>query len=339
MMNPETIDRYMQQLEELTMEWKRSQIPQKDRPARKPRPHNPGIWTIRAQSCFDGEEHLIHIKKQSDLHAGHPHRPHKHDFFEFNFVCKGQCHNTVDDQEFLYGPETIILMNPNAVHSCWVESTESQVVNLLVRTQAVEKVFMNLLSDGDPIFRFFLDSLYGQEEVPSCLVFHSDEKVQDIFYEMVDEFLNRGPFYQQMMMSDMFKLFVQLLRLNPSPRKLEHAPPPSPVSKVLSYIRQNYATCSLQELSEIFHYSTSYLSRIIKEETGKPFSELQTQYRLESACNFLRNSTFSAETIASIIGYCDVSYFYKVFKKTYHMNPTDYRRAEVSLPEDSLLQS
>ena len=117
MKSPEEIDHILQQLEEMTVEYQWSREPHPDRPAVKCKVRQTGTWTISAKNCFDGENHLIHIKKQSDVHAGHPHRPHKHDFFEFNFVCKGRCHNTVDGQQFLYGPQTLILMNPNAVHS------------------------------------------------------------------------------------------------------------------------------------------------------------------------------------------------------------------------------
>ena len=46
---------------------------------------------------------------------------------------------------------------------------------------------------------------------------------------------------------------------------------------------------------------------------------------MESACNYLKNYTLSTEKIAEIIGYNDLSYLHKVFKKNFLMTPKEYR--------------
>ena len=251
---------------------------------------------------------------------------HRHEFFEFNFLCRGHCHNQVDGQDLYYGVDTLILMSPEAAHGCWVDSVEDQVVNFLITPDVVEHCFINLMSSDNHIARFFLDYLFGQKQMPTYMLFHIDETVMDIFWDMIREYLQKPPFYEQIILSDMIKLFAELIRRNSAPEetpKSEHAE----LSEILSYMQQHCADVTLRELSETFNYSYVYISRMLKKETGKTFSDLLTEVRLQRACNYLRNSTISAETISELIGYSDVSYFYKVFKRRYQTNPSEYRKA------------
>lgn len=322
-------NQYLHRLETMTMEyqvrhgqrsWRRSEAPSKRSQS------SDGIRVIRAESCFDRETHFIHLKKHSDVYAGQvPVAQHRHDFFEFNFICCGTCHNLLGEKQLLCGPDQLLLMNPKAAHVCWVDDIESQVVNLLLRPEIVDHVFLNLLSADDPIARFFLDSLYGQNSMPDYLLFQINEKVMDIFWNLVDEFVCRRQFYEQVMLSEVLKLFAELLRLNPmsQPTVTKNT---GQANDILEYMKRHYTNVSLSELSEIFHYSSVYISRILKKETGKSFSELLIDYRLSRACNFLKNSNISSENISEIIGYSDVSYFYKIFKREFHMNPSEYRK-------------
>ena len=43
---------------------------------------------------------------------------------------------------------------------------------------------------------------------------------------------------------------------------------------LIQYINQNYSTVTLKTLSEAFHYSESFLSRMIHRQAGKTFPEL-----------------------------------------------------------------
>ncbi|MCI8497124.1 MAG: hypothetical protein HFE85_02580, partial [Clostridiales bacterium] len=64
-----------------------------------------------AKSCFDSTGEDIYLKKHSDFYVGRFSYPHYHDFFEFNFVCRGSCVNIVDGNRIVQTPDTLILMN------------------------------------------------------------------------------------------------------------------------------------------------------------------------------------------------------------------------------------
>jgi methylphosphotriester-DNA--protein-cysteine methyltransferase len=69
-----------------------------------------------------------------------------------------------------------------------------------------------------------------------------------------------------------------------------------------------------------------YLSRYIKKETGYNLSYLIREYRLSRAATMLRETRCSVEEIMYRVGYTDISYFYKVFKKKYQYTPNQFRK-------------
>lgn len=107
--------------------------------------------------------------------------------------------------------------------------------------------------------------------------------------------------------------------------KTEHN---KPVTQVLDYIKQNHAkNLTLQETAELFHFSTSHLSRLIKANTGLNFSEYLNQVRLQRAAELLKDPTLKISLIATQVGYRDPSYFNRLFKKHFGVTPNQYRNS------------
>ncbi|OPZ75637.1 MAG: HTH-type transcriptional regulator YesS [Firmicutes bacterium ADurb.Bin456] len=92
-----------------------------------------------------------------------------------------------------------------------------------------------------------------------------------------------------------------------------------------------YQDLSLEAVARKFFLSPSYLSRIFKNETGSNFIEYVTMVRLRRAGQFLGGSEESIASIAGKVGYNDVKYFSRVFKKYMGVTPGEYRR-QVSNP-------
>ena len=59
---------------------------------------------------------------------------------------------------------------------------------------------------------------------------------------------------------------------------------------VLVYIETHYADGSLSELARERHYECSTLSRLIRQQTGKSYTELVQEKRLSQAAWLLRHS-------------------------------------------------
>lgn len=96
--------------------------------------------------------------------------------------------------------------------------------------------------------------------------------------------------------------------------------------KILNYIEQNYEKdVSLDTLSRQLSYSTAYLSRLIKKNCGKNFTELLLDCRIRHAKRLLKESDQKINQIARSVGYGDFSYFIQIFKKKTGVTPSDYR--------------
>lgn len=97
------------------------------------------------------------------------------------------------------------------------------------------------------------------------------------------------------------------------------------VSKAIDYVdRHIQDNISLADISEELMISTSYFSRIFKKETGVGFASFVTMVKMENARILLKNPQNSVRKIAGMLGYCDYSYFFQVFKKYFGISPSDF---------------
>ncbi len=111
----------------------------------------------------------------------------------------------------------------------------------------------------------------------------------------------------------------------------EQEEPPSDVTrkiirKALDYMEQNYyAHITMSSVADYVHLSSAYFCRIFREELGHTFTEHLIQMRMNKVCELLADPTLKISEIALEAGFTDMKYFYKLFKRYYHMKPTTYR--------------
>ncbi|MFD0693928.1 response regulator [Paenibacillus sp. GCM10027628] len=98
------------------------------------------------------------------------------------------------------------------------------------------------------------------------------------------------------------------------------------VQQVLKYIHESYAEeLSLKMLGAHYHIHPVYLGQLFHKETNESFTEYINRYRIEKAKELLKTSHAKVHAIAKDVGYWEVGYFYKQFKKYVGISPTDYR--------------
>ena len=100
------------------------------------------------------------------------------------------------------------------------------------------------------------------------------------------------------------------------------------VAVILDDIAGNYfEDISLNSLAEKNHFSISYLSRLIKKETGYGFSDLLNGIRLLHAVDLLQNTNIRIGEISERAGFQDTRYFGQIFKKVFGCNPREFKKA------------
>lgn len=93
------------------------------------------------------------------------------------------------------------------------------------------------------------------------------------------------------------------------------------------YIREHSSEkVSLKELAQEFHFSYSYLSSYFSSAMNESFNDFLNRIRIDKSTDLLKNNTLTISEISKEVGYSDVSYFSKVFKKIKGETPMKYRR-------------
>ena len=98
------------------------------------------------------------------------------------------------------------------------------------------------------------------------------------------------------------------------------------IREALEYIRTHYnSEISLTDIADHLHISNSYFSQLFGKEIGIGFAKYLMNYRIEKAKELLDRTNLRIYQISEKVGYPDVKYFMKLFKKSVGVSPQIYR--------------
>ena len=99
------------------------------------------------------------------------------------------------------------------------------------------------------------------------------------------------------------------------------------IKNTVSFIGNNYQRdISLKILAANSYCNPSYLSHIFKEKMDITVSDYINQVRIERSKELLKITNLSITDIALSVGYNNLNYFSRVFKKYTGISPSDYRK-------------
>jgi YesN/AraC family two-component response regulator len=78
-------------------------------------------------------------------------------------------------------------------------------------------------------------------------------------------------------------------------------------------------------ICRLLSLSKSTLCGVFKRETGKTVNEAITQFRVEKACDLLRNTNLPVSEVSVKAGFTDQNYFTRLFKRMFGITPSVYR--------------
>lgn len=99
------------------------------------------------------------------------------------------------------------------------------------------------------------------------------------------------------------------------------------VRKAIEYIEMNYfRKISITEMSNHIGLDRSYLGSIFKEQLDISPRDFVINYRIDKACELMKNDNLSIGDISRSVGYDDPLLFSKIFKKNRGVSPSKYRQ-------------
>ena len=250
---------------------------------------------------------------------------HRHNFFELAYVYRGSCINLMPESRLYMKQGDLILFNPNVTHAVGTLSEHDCVINIIIQKDIFKQTILSMQKSNDLISGFLVNYICDSQKMLDYIYFPSSPAYSiDLYIDnLLNELILQRPYYESMIQSSLISLITVLMCIHDSTHQHQGK---QLMSSIMTYINNNLTTVSLEELSEKFHYSESYISRKIQEYTGKGFSKILQESKLEQIKRYLETSSISIENIAHLIGYNDASYLHQVFKKHYGVSPAAYRK-------------
>lgn len=253
--------------------------------------------------------------------------PHVHNYFEINYVMQGSCTFYFEDTPRTLKTGNMCIIAAGSRHAIVIDD-ESTVITIMLRKSTFSKTYLSLLSNNDLFSHFFYASLGNTSGCPNYMLFscQSSRWLQNLILNAMVECYKTDAYSNVCCVSMINELFAYLMRNHSQNVELFNYHIGSEFAPVLQYIQEHYRTLTLSSLAAHFHYSVPYLCTLIKQSTGKNFSELVKELRLTDATGYLVNTPMRVREIAELVGYNSVDHFSRTFRAQYHMSPQAYRK-------------
>lgn len=253
--------------------------------------------------------------------------PHKHNYFELIYMCKGTTTHIIDRKDRIVLTEgSLLLLNQNESHEILPAGKDDIALNFIILPQFFDAALPTLHHEN-PLWLFLTSSL-KQGCTPSYLAFFVKDvlPVQNLMENLTYTLCEGGTANNEIERQTVSLLLQHLSYCTESLGVVsEEGRQHAVVMRVLRQIEENYRNCSLAELAEKEGMSDSALSRLILGETGVRFTELLHTVRFQRAAYLLRETDLSVSEITNSIGYENASFFYRNFSKHYGCTPNQYR--------------
>jgi AraC-like DNA-binding protein len=101
---------------------------------------------------------------------------------------------------------------------------------------------------------------------------------------------------------------------------------PLRIAKILKIIREEACGAIMRDaVARQAGVSPGHMAELLRERTGRSFTDLVREARIDRACELLGKSDMTVAAIASECGFCDQSYFTHVFQDLKKTTPKQYR--------------
>lgn len=252
---------------------------------------------------------------------------HTHDYVEMVYGCSGVVEHIVDGKSIRLRPGELLFLGQKAVHQVLPAGRDDIAVNFIVLPEFFSGALSAIGQEATPLRQFLLDCLFCRGVGPSCLHFQvaDDKPIQNLAENLLITLLHDTPNRRRVSQMTMTLLFLQLLSHTD---KLDWDAQEDTILKLLRYVEGHYAAASLTQAAQLLHTDLSSLSRLVRRQTGKTFTQLVQEKRLAQAAFLLKTTRQNVDDVALAVGYENASYFHRIFRAAYGLSPRQYRLAK-----------
>lgn len=251
---------------------------------------------------------------------------HSHNYIEIVYMCEGSTHHLINNHKVTLNKGEMLFLNLNAVHEIYPAREEDIAINFIVMPEFFD-IAIKMMDERDNSLRnYIIGCLTGSQDNVSYLHFKvaDVEPIQNLIENLIWSIMNHRHNMNNINQVTMGLLLLHLMNYTDkiiAEKNYEQ----ELTLKILQFIEENYREGELSELAERLACNIVWLSRMIKNLTGKTYTELIQIKRMNQAAYLLESTKISVADIGFLVGYENISYFYRIFKKHYGLTPRQYR--------------
>lgn len=206
-------------------------------------------------------------------------------------------------------------------------SEEIIIVGILIRKEYFFNQYLPTIYADESLFNFFVEpqtNKFAEDFIH--LSFENNFSVRKILEIMIVEYANRQSDTQNILKFLFQALILEIAR---SYRKINAGKnfSKSLSAQIIEFMCDNSDAVTLKILAENFSYHPSYISAVLRKETGKTFTKILLEKRMKRAEKLLKNTNLSVEKISEMLGYSTAENFYKAFREFYHTSPREFAKS------------
>lgn len=275
-----------------------------------------------------------------DLYNSYMHaiRWHWHEEMEVIIVNSGSARFLTDDESFILSPGQGLILNQNVIHAIQcVEDTNCTFYSLVFHPN-----FLFGKSNSYMRTQFLLPT--QSFSILKALVLDENdawhESMLDALNEVIAVNLTKNYGYEIATRGYLCQFWANLIGRLPKTTENVHSPQISldeqRVKQAMLFIRLHYAEpLTLEDIADSIPVSKSECCRCFKRTIQITPFEYLMKYRIFEASKKILDDNYATHSISDLalsVGFNNISYFNKLFKRYLDCTPTEYR-AQVAVSE------
>ncbi|NLL68280.1 MAG: helix-turn-helix domain-containing protein [Clostridiaceae bacterium] len=291
---------------------------------------------IERDIYMSSEEDTIDSKKlletgkliQVRTHTRFVHFPaHKHNYVEVIYMCSGSTCHVINGEDVQLHQGELLFLNQAVTQEIYPAGETDIAVNFIILPEFFDLVLKMMGEEQNQLRDFIVDCLRRENSSSGYLYFKVAEilPVQNLVENLIWTIVNKQPNMRSINQTTMGLLILQLMNHMDKLETGVSSDEQKLIIKVLSYIEEHYRDGELQELASHLHYDFYWLSKEIKKRTGRTYTELLQTKRLNQAAYLLNTTSIPIADVAIAIGYDNIAYFHRIFRKRFGVTPRTYR--------------
>ena len=248
---------------------------------------------------------------------------HWHEEAEFTLITHGNCLYQVDLIDYEVKEGDLLFIPPMFLHSI-SRSTSDELIS---ETYVFHLNFLGGNSTDICSTRYLVPMMNQEFSMPFLITqkHPSYESMKEIFDHITHLYADAAIGYELSLKALFLQAIVQLLPYSQKVSSPDTGTPSDKLKQVLDYIELHFSEAiSISELAKICYFSDYHFMRFFKKHMNMTCVEYINNLRLEKAVELFEQGNSSILDTSLSVGFRNLSYFHRAFKKKYGMTPLTF---------------